>query len=458
MIFIHPFKFMRSGWQKTFKDNRKTIKKQVENFNKLLLLLLKIQDYYFPEIRSDKRVSEFRDYNGANAIEGTFFVTKSNVLLNYIQKRRKELIKNGHFNPLKVLSESKFTIEEIKNWTRQLSSNLKNFDPLESWCSLIQYIDYSKRQKLKGNALLAQDFYEIADILFLFLEDLGEDLSKQGVSDVSDWLDLSSRDEKTKLPNWKEKKYGTELLYQPRQMLEFLCNEYRINPKPRAIIFTEGDEWKAIKKVFDFYGYKTELLEIEFRSISGEGNFSLANWQCFIEYMHEKQVLIYFLLDNDTSRITKEAKKLFKAKRKFDFPQLRKVIPQKDRIIIWGKRKKISSFEEVNFTNSDIKKAFIKQDIIISTSDIDFIKKNSARRKGLIEAIKDGHSIENLNKPQLDKDLVNIVLEKRRKKPDIKYKTPLENFVIKTGKIILLNHQPTGKHHQKMNFDTGLMG
>ena len=291
---------------------------------------------------------------------------------------------------------------------------------------------------------------------------MGENLSERGISNVFDCFDLSPRDEKTKLPNWKERKYGAEILSQPRQMLEFLCNEYNINPKPQAIIFTEGDEWKAIKKVFDFYGYKTELLGIEFRSISGEGNFSLANWQCFIEYMHEKQVLIYFLLDNDTGHSIIEAKKILKAKRKFYFPQLQKVIPQEGRVIIWGEENKISSFEEANFTNSDIKKAFAKQNIVISIRDINSIRKNGARKSGLIKAIEIKYCIKQYNKnykkPQLDKDLVTIMLEKRRKNPGAKHKTQLENFVIKTGKIILLNNQPKGKDSQKKIFSTGLMG
>ncbi|MBI5416362.1 hypothetical protein HZA55_00205 [Candidatus Poribacteria bacterium] len=68
----------------------------------------------------------------------------------------------------------------------------------------------------------------------------------------------------------------------------------------------------------------------------------------FIEYMHEKQVFIYFLLDKE-GRTSSEAEKLLKAKRRFDFQGLTNVIPDRDRIIIWG-----SSFEEENFTDYEI--------------------------------------------------------------------------------------------------------
>ena len=156
------------------------------------------------------------------------------------------------------------------------------------------------------------------------------------------------------------------------------------------------------------------------------------------------------------------SKKILKAKRKFYFPQLQKVIPQEGRVIIWGEENKISSFEEANFTNSDIKKAFAKQNIVISIRDINSIRKNGARKSGLIKAIEIKYCIKQYNKnykkPQLDKDLVTIMLEKRRKNPGAKHKTQLENFVIKTGKIILLNNQPKGKDSQKKIFSTGLMG
>src|SRR6185436_17655481 len=87
---------------------------------------------------------------------------------------------------------------------------------------------------------------------------------------------------------------------------------------------------------------------IEFRSISGSGNFTLTNWQAFIEYMHEKQVLIFFLLDNE-GQTEKTATRLLKQKRRFAAEGLERVIPANNRIQIWA-----SSFEEANFTDLEI--------------------------------------------------------------------------------------------------------
>jgi hypothetical protein len=224
-----------------------------------------------PEVRSNKRWGEYRNYQGSVAIAGTYFVTTTQYLLSSIREWREDLIKDGFFDPQKTLSDSKLEVKVIKNWTSEFAVILKHLDPLEKWHLFIQYFKYSRRQKLQHNALLAQDLYEMAEILFLFLKDLGEDLSDEGIFDVLDWIDVSPRDQESKLPHWKERDYGKEVLNKPYQMSEFLCNEFEINPKPRAIIFTEGEEWKAIEKLFEFYGYNPSLLGIEFRSIKGEG-------------------------------------------------------------------------------------------------------------------------------------------------------------------------------------------
>lgn len=456
-------KFPKLSWQEILKNkiNSDILKVQIDDFNKVLLLLLKIQDYYLPEIRGNKRIGEWQDYKGTVVRGGTCFVTISNFILSSIRKWRTNLIMNGKFNPQRILSDSKLEVETIKNWTIKLAGILKDVDPLVEWRwhLFVTYIDYNKRQKLKGDALLAEDFYEMVNILFLFLKDLGEDLLDKGISDVFDWFDLSPRDEKSKLPHWKERDYGKEALNNPYQMLEFLSNRFGVNPKPKAIIFTEGDEWKAISKLFEFYELNPNLLGIEFRSICGEGNFSLKNWQCFIEYMHEKQVLVYFVLDNE-GQVAKEAKKLLKAKRKFNFPGLKKVIPTRYRIKIWGVNKGNASFEEANFTDKEISLAVkLHTNQEIPTKEIKNIRNDPKRKKGLIGAIEDKFKIGlDKNKPLLDMLLVDNIIKKRRHNTNVKKRTPLENFVLKTGEMVLSNYQPTGKYHQNENFKTRSYG
>jgi len=241
------------------------------DFENLLRLLTKIQDFYLPEIRSNQRVSEYRDYYGAAAIGGTHFSAKTQYMLSSIHEWRQSNIKNGYFDPAQALSTTELDLDVLVRWRKRFEALAEEVDPLSNWRILVKYIRYGRRQELKFEALLAQDFYEIASLLELFVTEL--DTAHKYPFDPS----------KRELL-----RYG-DSISRPYEMLEFLSNEYDLNPKPRAIIFTEGEEWKAVKKLFTFYDFDPELLGIEFRSISGTGNFSLANWQGFIEYMHEKQ-------------------------------------------------------------------------------------------------------------------------------------------------------------------------
>ncbi len=105
-----------------------------------------------------------------------------------------------------------------------------------------------------------------------FITDIDIDPS---ISDPVDWGDSSSRERPSAPPQWKVRRYGDSLT-RPYEMLEFLTNEYNLNSKPRAIVFTEGEEWKAVEKLYSYYGYSPELLGIECRSISGE---AISPWQ-----------------------------------------------------------------------------------------------------------------------------------------------------------------------------------
>ncbi len=97
--------------------------------------------------------------------------------------------------------------------------------------------------------------------------------------------------------------------------------------------------------------------------------------------MHEKQTLVYFLLDNE-HRTTKEAKRLLNKDRIFEFPGLEKVT-LRDRIRIWPQ-----SFEESNFTNAEIKRALAHQGVQVSSHKVAQVRIHTkGTRKGLIESL-----------------------------------------------------------------------
>jgi hypothetical protein len=416
-------------------------------FETVLQLLVDVQDNCLPEIRSNQRVGEYRDYGGNVAIGGSYFCGRTEYMLSAIRTWRRHNIEVGSFNPSEALSKTSLDVTALMRWIRHLVAVAEGIDPLQKWRMLIRYSRYSKRQSLKFNALLAQDFYEMAEILNLFARDLSPGTHASEPSDVTDilWSDSVSN-----VPKWKIERFGNSLS-RPYEMLEFLSNEFDLNPRPRAVILTEGEEWRAIQKLYASYGYDPELLGIEFRSISGEGNFTLANWQCFIEYMHEKQVLIYFLLDREGHTVN-QAKRLLNRKRTFSFPGLKKVVPSRDRIRVWAQ-----SFEESNFTDAQIRRALARQHIRVSSRDIKTVRTAAGRTKGLVSALSDKLQMP-VDKPRLDVDLADEFISQRQKRPNVRHLRPIEKFIERSGHLIMLNHQPSGQDIRRVNMATGLLG
>jgi len=231
-------------------------------------------------------------------------------------------------------------------------------------------------------------------------------------------------------------------------MLEYLTNDYGINPKPRAIVLTEGDEWRSLERLFLEHGVEAASAGVEFRSIVGVGNFSLANWQMFIEYMHEKQVLLYFFVDREGSAV-KEAARFSGKKRRSPFEGLEIVIPP-ERIHVWA-----TSYEEANFTDGEIVRALAKQGITFSRGRVARLRHRKDRSCGLAKAIaKTGVAFD---KGRLSVDLAEELIRSRQRRPNMPPR-PVEASLDEAARHILLNHQPSNLMSQVANYKTGLLG
>jgi hypothetical protein len=430
---------------------RKCTRKQLrfirpdERFRSVLRLLLRIQDYYLPEVRTNRRTGQSRDYQGTIGIVGSFFVQTTTRPVSDFTRWRCDLIAKGRFSPRQFLEECELTPDDLREWISRFLVEARFIDPLEDWALLVSYVSYEQRQKLRFDALLAQDYYEMAELLRRFLLDCGE---RAWVGDYTDWNDRpTSAEDQT--PTWKAKTYGRENLERPYTMLEFLTNSFTLNPKPHAIIITEGEEWQALDALFRAAGLNPDLLGIEFRHTAGEGNFTVEKWQAFVEYMHERQVLVYFVLDHE-GHAAAQAEKFLQQHRLFRFPYLQKAIPAEDRIKLWN-----TSFEEANFTDVEIARALQTQGIQLLPRAIRAVRRAS-RRKGLIAALADAHDL-SIKKGILALDLANLLIARRSQNPK-RLLRPAEEFVRATGRLVWTNHQPATSAAKETGLKSGYLG
>ena len=217
---------------------RKDSKKD-EKDEKFVELLLFIQNKYLPLVKQPGYINITGD-------------SPNNLYERWYDLKRKII-------PKEIVSALGLKAEEIKDYRGLIGGYGLSIDPLNNWYDLVKYIKYAKRQKLKGKALLAQDFYIISDMLALLLKDLTDEKQLETGS-ISD----------TMQGRGKEGYYGKKLNYVDRDILIELLREYGINPRPRLILIVEGyTEGIAFPIIANAMGIPLERYDIQIINIRG---------------------------------------------------------------------------------------------------------------------------------------------------------------------------------------------
>ncbi|CAD6491412.1 MAG: hypothetical protein CHKLHMKO_00120 [Candidatus Argoarchaeum ethanivorans] len=229
-----PEKYMSGYIENLIKDSKKD--------EKFVELLLFIQNKYLPLVKQPGHIHVTGDiYN------------LTNDLFEKWDDLQKKII------PKEIVIALGLETEKIKEHRGRIGIYGLSIDPLRDWYDLIKYINYDKRQKLKGNALLAQDFYLISDMLALFLEDLTGEKQRETGS-ILDALEGRG----------KVRVYGKELNYADRDILIRLLRDYGINPRPRLVLIVEGyTEEIAFPIISDAMGVPLDGFDIEIINIRG---------------------------------------------------------------------------------------------------------------------------------------------------------------------------------------------
>lgn len=249
-----------------------------------------------------------------------------------------------NWKPEKVLKELDLSIEQVVWYHEIVESEASYIDPIDRWSDLVKFIRNSKKEQLKGDAFLAQNLHLIARIIDLFHKDL-----------TGDFIPTYGKDTKT-----KERIYGRGIPQNNLAFLEYVSNEFGVNPRPKLFLFVEGDgEVEHFPRLaIELFRINFSEIRIQIQNIHGVGGFEgdkkidrYGAFEKLIEYYHDKQTIAFFILDKE-GRVEKIKQKLITRKSK-EHPS--RTITREEYIKLWDK-----NVEFDNFTNKEIAETMTK--------------------------------------------------------------------------------------------------
>lgn len=349
-----------------------------------------------------------------------------------------------------VLEDLRLSIDNLKKIHQLLSIDARYADPLEHWYELVDFVSLEQKKRLKGKALLAQLIYSMDHMIRLFYEGLtGETLFSP---------DESSR--------WKKDDfYGEGVTDNELQYLEFLTNQYHLNPRPRLILIVEGNgEAEQFPRLSEeLFGYSFPNLGIEVVNINGVAGFSgrkkfdrYGALEQFIDYYHNRQTIVFVILDNE-GRAENIKNKLLNAPSKY---YKNRFVTKPEYIHLWERK----TIEFENFSLEEIARAMTN----INTGEYVFthvdigncqqeLKKKTSDHLSRLYREKTGY---NLPKTELLKVLVDsiIVNHKNEFGSNGEPVRSITKSILQIIKLASMNRQPTCFETWQKNQDSGCFG
>ncbi len=349
-----------------------------------------------------------------------------------------------------VLEDLSLTIDNLKNIHQLLSLDARYADPLEHWYGLVNFVSLEQKRKLKGKALLAQLVYSMEHMVRLFYKELTNETLFPPDEDHS----------------WKKDHfYGEGVTDNDLQYLEYLTNQYHLNPKPKLILIVEGngEEEQFPRLSEELFGHSFPKLGIEVVNISGVAGFTgrkgfdpYGALEKFIDYYHNRQTIVFVVLDNE-GRTENIKNKLINAPSKY---YKKRFVTKSEYVHLW-ERKTIEfenfGLEEIAHAMSNINKGeyvFTPQDIEKCQQES---KKKASDHLSRLYKEKTGYD---LPKPELLKALSDSLIANRKNEFDSNGKPvrSITKLIHRIIKLASMNHQPTCFKTWKKNQDSGYFG
>lgn len=207
------------------------------------LLLLRVQNIYFPRIRGGRYLASHDVSLPADAAEVT------------LEQQR-------DFDPAVAARQVGTTPEELANTYEYLAYAGIRADPVEDLFVLMDGIRRFKLDRLKGKARLSLDYYDAARVLRAW----HYELTDEWLPDVDELSDAMGG-------NWKERLYGSRRPGHDRSALPLLLDDYGLYPY-RVELIGEGDsELAALEEILEYrYGLTFARLGILTTDLGGAGD------------------------------------------------------------------------------------------------------------------------------------------------------------------------------------------
>ena len=333
----------------------------------------------------------------------------------------------GRWDPKKTEKLYGLTPEKLSHAYETLAIAQAHSDPIEHWYQLIQFISLHEREKLKGDALMAETLRAGAHMLRLLHQDLYEEelLHPNEVA----------RAIRSHTPE-------IEVRRDARRYLEFVANRFNINPQPRLSLIVEGQtEDTAIRQIFEeYYNIHPGIIHIEIIDVGGVDVATGSREDGFraifrlIDYLHHHQTITFLILDDErfARRLKAEAKKA---------PSIhsnQRYVTRFNYIRIWKK-----SFEFDNFSCTEIANALNELAVGCATF-------TNTELLNVKEQDSPGSELKKLYRNKANEDLEKIklieILVRNMMSPNAKRaieNRPIIKILNKVKNLAALNHLPT---------------
>jgi hypothetical protein len=194
-----------------------------------------------------------------------------------------------------LMDEVGLSLDVLKGWHNRLATAAVLVDPLERWRVLVRYAPRSERERLKGDALQAEDLYYAAEVLRRYLEDF------QGVTDLQEEDNITAGPQ---VPAMKERFYGkSTTTTADRSVFRNVVRQFGLDPQPRFRWIIEGaTEDGFIRRWAELHGASLIDRGVELITLRSVGEIDGVRLRTILDISRTEEVFVSATVDSDGVR------------------------------------------------------------------------------------------------------------------------------------------------------------